>query len=1167
MYASSPYSAASGKRKRDHVDDGDVEMPEDYVSDEDASSDDDEPDEEELREQRARARKAKTAATKTPATKKPKASKTAALPIRSAGATKKRAPKVAKQLNNLDAEEAGGLFAEVFAHKKEMQEIVRGWCDVFADNESDALVEIINFVLRAAGCVGKVTSQDVEDPDAVTSKIMDLQDEFQASNPTDYPLMAAKGKTARTVKDGVTAFLDVLIKSTAQTGQLFEGPELMENIQVWFSTMSTAANRPFRHTATVVSLTVVTVLSEVCRDVANEAAKDVRQAETERKKSAANKKRVKEIEQKAEAARHRQDFLEGMLKDWFDTVFVHRYKDIDASIRRECAAALGDWIVTMPGVYLDGQHLRYMGWMLSDVHSSVRMETVKQLIRLYKLPDMIGGLKTFTERFRGRLVELATSDAESSVRVVAIELLDLLRENGLLEPDDVDAVGRLIFEADDKVRKATARFLAESINELYTSKLDDVGGADALDEALPLDSEHNYEIPRLEWLKLKCVAEMLHAYHNEETLPGQMERSRSDGGLILHAAAGDSRFSLAGGDLYDRIPELRDRRLLSGYLLFDSTSGGANGVSEDVMSRLKHECILTEKEEIVLLELLNASVRRELTTNAEKFVAAKSKLSKRQKADLQEDQEEAARDLASLIPKLLEKFGDSPETASSVLRLEKIFSLPLLQDLRQDSATYGTLLDNIRKQFMSHTSDNVLEPATKAILHAKSNGELDEVTEEKIASLWDDVVLNFVQLIDPDTLSERGTASTGVLTALSDSLLRIVRLSSVSDPTLPLEDPTVISSLNTGEDINATIDCVLALVQHAKTVDHTAIDAADGRLEDELAIRAAEAALFYFQWRLRSIRERVQSPTSTDIPYDELEALATRRDSYSELLSSILRQRSAKDEICAAIAGDMLDLHAASATLSAITPRPGASDDYTVFVMDLDRSKQKEVMKAFVGAEKSYAKLSKKTLEEPSVDSNGDEGLDTFDDDPMSDPESDDDDDEPSQSQSQSQASQQRKEAKLIATILAEQRLCQLTSKIIYAVLAGIMEPEATRQRVERNRGKLGLNFKEVCAYFDVEEAVGKKKRGQARAKGKGMKASAAPGANGAQTRGNGKGKAGRKSNAIVAESEEEDEIEDEDEEQEALRRRELVDVEDDGAGGEDAVNGAHDGDDDEMGD
>ncbi|KAK5133310.1 hypothetical protein LTR08_007835 [Meristemomyces frigidus] len=1125
-YTSSPF-ASSGKRKRGNEEDVDGDgargMPEDYVSEEsEEDAEEDEPDEEELLEQKKRARKAKAPAPKRPAQKKPKMNG-ASLPIRSAsGITRKRAPKKTMVANLEDAQAAGGLYAQVFASGDTFQDTAGKWLKRFDEHESAALAEIVNFVLKCAGSNGGVSEHDVEDPDGVTNKLDDLREEYQASKPTDYPLIA-KGKAATSFRNSVTGFFDVLIKAMAVKGDLYANSACMDNVQIWVSTMSSAPNRSFRHTATVVSLSIMTALCEVAQENVESIAKSRLQAETERKKASANKARVKQIEEGGKDKAEYLEIIEPQLKDWFDCVFIHRYRDIDPIIRRDCMIALGDWILTFPDVFSNGQHLRYLGWVLSDSNPATRGEVLKQLHRLYKLKNM-GDLKTFTEKFRARMVEIATTDAETSVRVSGIGLLDLLRENGLLEPDDVDTVGRLVFDTDLKVRKAVAGFFSASTEELYNSKIDAIGGLENIEEVLPDVGEDNYETPRLEWLMFKSLAETLQNYDTDENLPSQFERSRSDGGLTLHLGGGESRFSLACEVLYDHVEDLKNWQLLAGYLLFDHSSSRASKAAEDPLSQLKRECELSEKEEMVLLEMLNASVRRTLTDAADRIAGPKSKLKQRDKEKLEVDQEEAARHLANLVPKLLRKFGDVSNTAAAVLRIETVFSLPALKELRQDSLNYSALLDDVRKQFMSHSTNEVLAPASDAILRAKSYGELDEIAEEKVAALWEDVINNLAELLTPTTITVRGATSFEELTALSNNLLRIVRLSAVSDCIPPLEDSSVAPNKN--DKYNGAIDYIIALVQRAKPASGPAPDRDEAALEDEVAARAAEAALFYCRWKLKSTITAVITGDSAAVTIDELEVLATRRDTYVEALDAALQARKPGENISVHLTGCVLDLYSSASILKDVQAKPGVSDDYTVLAMDLTPELQKSIMQVFAAAEKNFAKLSGKKLEDALVD-DADAEQDAIDEDPMSDPESDDeDDDEPTQTQ----ASQQRRDDKLMETLLAEQTLCALTGKIIHAVFAEVVDDVMVRKRIERNKAKLGHNFKKVLAWLDIGEM--QKKKAKATAKGRPKKAAV-----------NGKAKTDFKSNAIVAEDEVDDEIEDADaEDVRALRRRELID-------------------------
>ena len=205
---------------------------------------------------------------------------------------------------------------------------------------------------------------------------------------------------------------------------LYDDLALIENFQVWVTTMSSSAIRPFRHTATAVSLAAVSTLCEIANEIAESTAKSLRQLESEKKKARANKGRVSALQEKVDDGGQKRETVEGTIKDIFDTVFVHRYRDVDPKIRAECVQSLGHWIVTLPELFFEGQYLRYLGWVLSDTSPPTRLEVIKQLQKLFKNQNNAGGLRHFIERFLPRLVEMATRDADAGVRASTVELMD-----------------------------------------------------------------------------------------------------------------------------------------------------------------------------------------------------------------------------------------------------------------------------------------------------------------------------------------------------------------------------------------------------------------------------------------------------------------------------------------------------------------------------------------------------------------------------------------------------------------------------------------------------------------------------------------------------------------------------------------------------------------------
>ena len=298
----------------------------------------------------------------------------------------------------------------------------------------------------------------------------------------DYPIVA-KNKTGGVFKRTLISFFNSLIRSIAAKSYLFTEPELMENIFMWVSSMTSASSRPFRHTGTVVALAIMSGLAEVGKGLVEGRANTLRQVEGEQKKQKKNQARIKDLQATAQKFADLEVQLKGIIAESFDSVFVHRYRDVDPKIRLDCVTHLGEWIKIYPDYFFDGSHLRYLGWVLSDMAAPTRHEVTKQLQSIYKDEARIPGLRMFTERFRPRMVEMAARDAETGVRVDALGLLEVLRSAGLLEPDDIDTISKLIYDTDPRIRKAVVPFFVASVTDICDAKIDELGGQEALEES------------------------------------------------------------------------------------------------------------------------------------------------------------------------------------------------------------------------------------------------------------------------------------------------------------------------------------------------------------------------------------------------------------------------------------------------------------------------------------------------------------------------------------------------------------------------------------------------------------------------------------------------------------------------------------------------------------
>ena len=144
-------------------------------------------------------------------------------------------------------------LAEVFSHGHTLDGVAADWMTRYEQHQANAVRDLINFALKCTGCNLQVDLHDIEDPDNASSKLTDLQDEYHALKITDYPLIS-RSKENHSFRSVMTGFFQTLISTAHTAGVLYNDEALIENILVWITSMSSAAVRPFRHTATVIAL-------------------------------------------------------------------------------------------------------------------------------------------------------------------------------------------------------------------------------------------------------------------------------------------------------------------------------------------------------------------------------------------------------------------------------------------------------------------------------------------------------------------------------------------------------------------------------------------------------------------------------------------------------------------------------------------------------------------------------------------------------------------------------------------------------------------------------------------------------------------------------------------------------------------------------------------------
>lgn len=918
-----------------------------------------------------------------------------------------------------------------------------------------------------------------------------------------------------------------MINVLHETDALYTDEPLMENIARWVYTMSSSTLRPFRHTATTVALAMELALASVARKLDDRITKTQQSVDTEkaRKGKSRNKDMIANLQKSLNDANNNREVCGKYMMDCFEVVFVHRYRDIDARIRTECVEALGSWIWVLPTVFMEPEYLRYLGWLLSDVVPSVRQEVLRQLARVFKRDA--AKLGHFIDRFRPRLMEMATQDTDVSVRVAAVSVLEVLGENGMLEPDETDNVGRLIFDFEPRIRKAVVKIFSDMVEAAVEQRVEAMGGEEAVDEMFPESEDVDESAPRKEWVEIKALAETLAVYESQL----EEEEDGSEGRRVLDISADmvnaifpETRMSLASQVLYEKTEPVKEWGILIGYLLHDhTTSSTSTGRSRKSDAAIRQHVAPTAEEESILLEVLVAAVKQNLV-----HIAEADKKKKQIRGEVTESPDDVALALAQSIPKLLNKFGAEAKNATIILRLLRLLHFEVLQNLHQGSSHFEQLLDGICTQFSRHLDKDVVFNAALALLEARKHEEFEETVDVKISELWEtciDAVRNLDQTHD---LSKRGELSANVLSRLSSALMKMGHLTRIKDCVDVLEAA--------GQGSEDSVVSILISTVHRGRFQQPDEELDD--LEDEAASFAITCCDRYFLWKVVALRRAVEM--QTDVTSDEIKRLSKLRKGYETNLIHTFSSRAINDDLRLFATGRLCDVHVAFATIKSTLhawSAVGASKKYAnilALATEMHPGLIPEMISIFDGAERTYAKKTKKTLNEPAEDE------DPIDDDQLS-----DDEDEEELSPSEKRAAELR----------AENALIELAVRYARAILVGVADqtgPHAgkLRKRMLRNATKLGRNFQETVMILDAKKI---REHEAAKARRAAASASRAKSKTPAATS---RKQPAKSAEIIVAGDDDSDEEElPEEGTEEDLRRRELVedpieDPESDGADG-----------------
>ncbi|KAG7191416.1 uncharacterized protein KQ657_003460 [Scheffersomyces spartinae] len=411
-------------------------------------------------------------------------------------ATKESASKRRRKSPTLEERELNlkenTYYIQLASPEVDINELALSWLSAFEDDPNTAMADILNLVLRSGGSLYLFTPKEMDDLDSSTDVIDKLVGKFSGQGKHKYPF-----KLIPIFRNNVIELFNQIIVTGHENGMLYQYDEgendddkyspMMESLLIWISGLNSCTVRPLRCISTTILLRILTRLSIIINNVIDSLEKAQKQLSKIKK---TQKAKAKAISQAIKTSQRQKDAITLYLKDIVSACLVHRYRDIDDSIRHECIKLLGECMLEYPDFFLQPVYLRYFGWLLADPSGNVKAELTRMLLKIYKKfsqgqMTITNGVSQFTQRYKLQLIKTSLLDGDLTVRIHATSICcELLKIGFLNEQDNLMIVSGLLYIIDggksiylspsnvEKLKNEVCKFISIWNEEQATIKLE-----------------------------------------------------------------------------------------------------------------------------------------------------------------------------------------------------------------------------------------------------------------------------------------------------------------------------------------------------------------------------------------------------------------------------------------------------------------------------------------------------------------------------------------------------------------------------------------------------------------------------------------------------------------------------------------------------------------------
>lgn len=577
------------------------------------------------------------------------------------------------------------LIEAIKGNGKLIPHVVKLWVESYEKDPRSAMVELLTMLFEACGAKFH-DKRDLMHEIDVDDVVVALVNCAKRGEVEDY--QNSKKKEFKNFKENLESFWDNLVRE-CQHGPLFD-QVLFDKCMDYIIALSCTPPRVYRQVASLMGLSLVTSYITVANMLGVQRETTRRQLDAEKKKKTEGP-RMESLNKRFSDMHEKITLLEEMMRKIFTGLFVHRYRDIDPNIRMSCIESLGAWILSYPSLFLQDLYLKYLGWTLNDKNAGVRKTSIRALQNLYEMDDNIQTLGLFTERFSGRMIELA-DDIDVAVAVQAIGLVKQLFRHQLIPEDDLGNLYDLLIDDPPEIRHAIGALVYDHLiaQKFNSSQSESRGGNGNASE-----------------VHLTRMLRIL-----DEFPPNPI--------LTIYVI----------DDVWDYMKAIKDWKCIISMLLDENSS-------------------ITDKSKTNLVRLLCASVKKAV---GEKIVPAidnrKQYHSKAQKEVFENNKQDITVAMMEKYPELLRKFISDQAKVSLLVEIVLYMNLEFYSLKRQEQ-NFKNLLQLMEDAFLKIGDKDPLRACVKAINFCcvESRGELQDFARIKLKKLEVKIIKNLKSAI------------------------------------------------------------------------------------------------------------------------------------------------------------------------------------------------------------------------------------------------------------------------------------------------------------------------------------------------------------------------------------------------------------------------------------